>query len=250
MSLNSIFKKYSLEPNESETIEYGEQYILLKHIEKGWYINVADNPETNTAEEGEFFQSGSSNSLVFSPALQEKPLVFKSNKISILPGQSLTFYIKIPLVLQIYYSRKKDENFIREIPFKELSNTWFGEPDKGELAYSIGSEFSLTTEEAGLSNYEAICPVKVHNNSKLVLEIQRLILRVNHLSLYKNKDKLITDLIKIEYKGKESVSSVNYNYSKSIHGEKETVVTKPRETNSLAQLKINFHFIKNIYRSI
>jgi len=250
MSLNSIFKKYSLEPNQSETIEFGEQYILLKHIDKGWYINVTDNPDSSIAEDGEFYQTGSSNSLVFSPALQDKPLVFKSNKMSILPEQSLTFFVKIPLVLQVYYSRKKDENLIREIQSKELSNTWFGEVDKGELAYSIGSEFSLSTEAAGLSAYEAICPVRVYNNSKTMLEIQRLILRVNHLSLYKNRDNLITDLIKIEYKSKESVSSAEYTYSKSIHGEKETVVTKPREINSLAQLKKNFHFIKNIYRSI
>jgi len=250
MSLNSIFKKYSLEPNELETIKFGKQTILLKHIEKGWYINVTDNPDSSKAEDGEFFQTGSSNSLVFSPALQEKPLVFKSNKISIFPGQSLTFYVKIPLVLQVYYSRKKDENLMREIPFKELTNTWFGEPDKGELAYSVGSEFSLSPEEAGLSVYEAVCPVRVHNSSKTMLEIERLILRVNHLTLYKNRDNLITDLIKIDYKSKESVSAAEYSYSKSIHGEKETVVTKPREINSLAQLKRNFHFIKNIYRSI
>ncbi len=250
MSMNSIFKKYNLAPNESETIGFGDRFILVKHIEKGWYINVVDDDNDKLAEDGEFFHTGTSSAIIFSPALQEKPLVFKSNQLAILPGQSLSFFVKVPLVLQVFYSRKKEENLLKEIPFGNLSNTWFGDADKGEAAYSIGTEYFLTLADANPSVFEAVCPVKVHNNSKAVLALERLILRVNNLSIYKNADNFLTDLIKIEYKGKEQISSVSYSYSKTIHGEKEVVITKPREENSLASLKINFHFIKNIYRSI
>jgi hypothetical protein len=82
----------------------------------------------------------------------------------------------------------------------------------------------------------------------LVLEVERLIIRVENLALYLNENKLITSQVAIEYKGKDIISSASFHFSKYIHGEKAETVLQPRSSVSKNLLKINFHFIKNLYK--
>jgi len=76
-----------------------------------------------------------------------------------------------------------------------------------------------------------------------------MILRVENMALYKNNDKIITSLAALDYKGKDIISIAEYRVSKKIHGEKAEIIAKPKSSVSKNILKINFHFIKNIYKS-
>ncbi len=247
----NIFQKYTVPPEETKNINFGKVCIFMKRIDKGWFINEAEDKDGCKAEEGDFFQTGPSDSLIFAPALQEKPLVFNGGgKISVLPGQKLIFFLKIPLVLQIYHTQKKDETLLKEIPCEKLSNTWFGKPDKGEPAYAIGTEYALSQQEIESSGFHAICPVRVFNRNSKILDIQRLILHVENMSIYQNGDRFFTSLVKTDYKGKDTISSVAYSYAEAIHGRKRTLLARPRVDAGLLPARINFLFIKKIYNSI
>jgi hypothetical protein len=154
------------------------------------------------------------------------------------------------LVIQIYHSSKKSENLIKEIAHTRLSDTWFGEPDNGEPAFSIGTDFYIESKDTNPEIYEAICPISVFNNSDKLLEIQNLIIRVEHLNLYLYHEKVISSIVKIEYKGKDAISSADYGYSKTWHGEKQQIIAKPRSESNSSSLKINFHFIRTIYKNM
>lgn len=253
MNIETILKKYNLLPGNTQTIEFGDLLILLKRKEQGWFIysGLKNDEEKNPEpEEGDYFQSGASNALYLAPALPNKPLVFKGNKLSVTPGEKLTFFIKIPLIVQIYHSSKKSENLIKEIAHTRLSDTWFGEPVNGEPAFSIGTDFYLDVKDTNLEIFEAICPISVFNNSDKLLEIQNLIIRVEHLNLYLYHEKVISSIVKIEYKGKDAISSADYGYPKTWHGEKQQIIAKPRSDSNSNSLKINFHFIRNIYKNM
>ena len=255
MNIESVLKKYNIPPENTQIIEFGDLRILIKRKEHGWFIfsdsTKEDDEETKPApEEGDYFQTGASNILYLVPALPNKPLVFKGNKLSVSPDEKLTFFIKIPLVVQLYHSSKKDENLMKEISHTRLSDTWFGEPDNGEPAFSIGTDFYLDLKNTNVEIFEAICPISVFNNSDKLLDIQNLIIRTEHLHLYLNNDKVISSVVKIEYKGKDAISSADYSYSKTWHGEKQQVIAKPRSDSNSNSLKINFHFIRNIYKNI
>jgi hypothetical protein len=142
-----------------------------------------------------------------------------------------------------------EENLLKEIPFKRLSDTWFGEPDSGEAAFALGNEYYLDFESIETSPFEAICPVSIFNNSPGTLEIQRQIIRVENLALYKNNNKIVTSMVQVEYKGQQILSSADYHYSKIYDGEKQDILTKPRNASGKNLLKMNFHFIKNIYKN-
>lgn len=253
MNPDTLFGKHQFSRGTEKFFPLGKIHLGIRREKEGWYIlQMEDNkdkkPDEANITEGEYYHSGKSNSLVIVPALPLKPLVFKGNKMFVAPRQKLMFFIKIPLTIHIYFSKNQPENLLKEINCERLSDTWFGEPDLGEPAFSLGSSFYLNQEEADTTPFEAVCPVSLFNNSPQILEVERLIIRVENLALYKNSDKAITSLVQIEYKGKDIISSASFHYSKNIHGEKQEIISKPRNTSGLGLLR-NFHFIKQIYKS-
>ena len=253
MEIDSIFKKRTIQPGETELIPVNDFVLGVKREKEGWFIKVFENctdiQKINKEEisEGEYFQSGKSNSLIITPALQHKPLVFKGNKMLIAPHQRLTFFVRIPLILQIYFSKIQNDNLLKEIPSGRLSETWFGEPDNGIAAFALGSDYKLSFSETQATEVETICPVTVHNNWEQQLEIHRLIIKADNLTLYRNGSKKVSSVVKLEYKGQDTISSATYGTSKLYHGENPEIVAKARTDDTKSLLKANFHFIRNIY---
>lgn len=251
----SIYGKKQLNPGESDLIDYSIFKLGIMRHEEGWHLkpfnDVNDEQEINTNEiiEGTYYHSGKSNKLILAPALPVKPMVFKSSRIIISPKQRLTFFVKIPLILQVYASKIQDENLLAEFPLQHISNTWFGEPVNGEVAFALESDHYLDFKAIEADERFAICPITIFNNDNAALEIERLIIRVDQMHLVKFNNHLVTSQVKLEYKGKDYLSSVNYGFSKAYHGENHDIVAKPRNPEGKSMLKINFHFIKNIYRS-
>lgn len=253
MNSTTIFGKRKILPGNTEKIQLGCSQLVVAREKEGWQIglqqNCADPQSQETNPKMIFFQTGKSHSLVIAPALPTKPLVFKESKINLLPGQKLNFFIKIPLTFQVYSSKALPGNLLKEIEYRRLSDTWFGEPDNGEAAFALGSEYFLDMEKMETAEFEAICPILMKNNSPSSLEVQRLIIRAENLALYRNEQKIVTSLVQIEYKGQDVISSATYHYSKQFNGEKQEIVAKPRNETGKNILKVNFHFIKNIYKT-
>ena len=251
MRIHPIFGKHQIMPGESRIFSAGDFSFGVQREKEGWIIlypeklgSEKDNPDFS---EGEYFQTGKSNALVIAPALPEKPLVFKGSQLHVSPDQKLTFYLSIPVTVQIYFSKAQPGNLMKELPTQRLSDSWFGEPYDGEPALLLGSEFFRAQNDTNPSLYDAVCPVTIFNNSSGMLEVERLIIRADNQTLYKAEDKLITSQVAIEYKGKDVISSVSYHFSKTLHGEKAEMIARPRNESSKNLLKINFHFIKNLY---
>lgn len=255
MDLESILKKHKFQTGETKLIDIGCVQLSATRKTEGWHLITTDNcPHddidlTTDSTLSDYFQTGSSNTLIIAPALPAKPLVFKGTGLNVLPNQKLTFFLKIPLAFQIYFSKIQTENLLKEITYIRLSDTWFGEPDSGEPAFSLGSEYFLEMDEIEINDLEAICPIVVNNVSTEILNVQRLIIRDEYVALYKNADKIVTSVVNVEFKGNNVESEVGYNYSKQYNGEKQEIIAKPRNTSGKNLRKLNFHFIKNIYRN-
>lgn len=255
MNLDSILKTHELKPGETRIINIGCVQLSAKRENEGWFLITTDNcPDddillSTESTLSDYFQTGNSSSLIIAPALPAKPMVFKGSGLNVLPGQTVTFFLKIPLSFQIYFSRIQPENLLKEISYKRLSDTWFGDPDSGEPAFALGSEYFLNFSDIEITGFEAICPVVVHNTSNANLDVQRLIIRDENVTLYKNNDKIITSVVRIEFKGNDIAGEVDYLYSKEYHGDKQEILAKPRNTSGKNLLNLSFHFIKNIYRN-
>jgi hypothetical protein len=255
MDLDLILQKHKILPGETKLIDIGCVQLSATRKNEGWHLVTTDNcphDDIDLSTEStlsDYFQTGKSNSLIIAPALPAKPLVFKGTGLNVLPSQKITFFLKIPLAFQIYFSKVQSENLLKEITYKRLSDTWFGEPDAGEPAFALGSEYFLDMNEIKITDFEAICPVIVNNTSSEILSVQRLIIREENVTLYKNENKIVTSVVNVEFKGNDIASEVDYHYSKDFNGEKQEILAKPRNASEKNLLKLNFHFIKNIYRS-
>ena len=253
MDTGQIFGKYKLTTGEIRLLAAADFLLGVRREKEGWTIsqeviteNEPAHPDFNS---GDYFQTGKSNTLLILPALPVKPLVFKGNLLHVGPQQKLSFYLKMPLSVQVFHSKNQPANLLSEIPVKRLSDTWFGDSYSGEPAFLLGTQHFRKASDVNPSSYEAICPVTIFNNSPGVLKVERLIIRVENMTLYNNNGNIITSLLAIEYKGKETISSASYHFSRVHHGEKEDILANPRSWASKNLLKINFHFIRNILQS-
>ncbi len=255
MDLDSILQKHQILPGTTKILNIGCVQLSAMRLKEGWHLETTDNcPDDDIqllddSALSDYFQTGKSNSLIIAPALPIKPMVFKGTGLNVLPGQKITMFLKIPLTFQIYFSKAQPENLLREITYKRLSNTWFGDPETGEPAFTLGSEYFLDFEDIEITDFEAICPISVKNSAAENLNVQRLIIRDEFLTLYKNEGKIVTSNVQIEFKGKDIISSVDYQYNRIFNGEKQEILAKPRNSSGKSALKLNFHFIKNIYRT-
>jgi hypothetical protein len=261
MEISAITATQQLKNSEGLEIKAGTLHLKVQRISHGWSFKTSEiNPPSSdismTSEvagfgvsEGALYQTGESDRLVIIPAMPAKPVVLKNSGMRILPGQSMRFYVKIPVWLQFYHTDSVPEYFLTEYPLFRLSDTWFGEPDEGEPAFALGNYYQKDLALLDPKPWEAVCPVHIRNHSNLLLEVQRLIIRVENLALGISDNQMITSLTEIEYKGKDQVSSANYLIQDSIHGKDFRQLTPPRNAGSrTSSLKINFHFIKTIYQ--
>lgn len=262
MISQNFWNKYEFQVDEALLFKAGYAEIFVKHIANGWLIKTQEVTlpqadlqveETGRVEEDSdvfHFQTGKSHSLHVVPAFPNKAVVFRNNKnIKVSAGQSACLYFSIPLFLQFYVSEVKEENLLLEVPLQRLSDTWFGPADSGEPAFSIGSSYAKTLAEVRPVAWEAVVPVEIINTSTGLLDLQRLILRVEDFSLYQKNRQLLSNYVSIEFKGQENAGSVNLTTRKDIHGQKPVVVSAARNNGSKNLLRKSFFFIKNIYQS-
>jgi hypothetical protein len=262
MNPQDFWNKYDFAVNQTLVFKAGFAEVFVKRIPNGWLIKCRGTAEAFTGLQTEevdgidddsdifHFQTGKSAALYVVPAFPDKAVVFRNNKnIKVSAGQSADLYFRIPLTIQLYFQEVKEENRLLEFPLQRLSDTWFGEADNGEPAYSIGSNYDKTFEETFAADWEAIAPVEIINNTTGLLDLQRLILRVEDFSLFLKNKQLLSNHVSIDFKGQEHAGSVNLTLRKDIHGQKPLQIAKPRSNESRNLLRKSFYFIKNIYQS-
>lgn len=194
------------------------------------------------------FIVNNSQQLYLDPGLPELPVVIKpKSELSILPGQLLSTYIDVPLVFQISLGTIKKKYLLKEFPALSLSRSWFGDPDSGEVAYFLESPMQSDINSCD-SDYSCIhCPVSITNRSNQILSLDRMILRVPYLTIYRGQNRFYTNRTKISYTGQDQVSQINIIKTPPDVHEKLTVVSPPRLAIDSGVLHKSFYFIKTLY---
>lgn len=262
MNPKNFWTKYTFTVNQTRLFKVGYAEVLIKHIQNGWLIKskitefafeeleVEDVADFKDDMDVVHFHTGKSHDLFVVPALPVKSVVFRNNKnLKVTAGESTNLFLRIPLNMQFYFQEVKDENRMLDLPLKRLSDTWFGEIDSGEPAFSIGSNYDKSFAEVNVKDWEAILSVEIVNNTSSSLDLQRLILHVEEFNIYLKNKQLLTNYATIDFKGQEQAGSVNLGIRKEIHGEKPVQIAKPRSTDSRNLLRRSFFFIKNIYQN-
>ena len=197
-----------------------------------------------------FHVADKQNQLHILPATPDRALVVKPAKsFAVLPGMNLTIHIIFPVWIQLYASVVKSESLVLEFPAVELSSTWFGEPDNGELSYSYPGDIYFSLDPDMVQDYQALCPIKIKNESDTTLDFQRLSVPVNQLNLYSNQTYLCANELQVRFRGEEQSSEVQITSGAPSVFEGLKQLNKARISTSSNILKKSFSFFKSIAES-
>lgn len=204
--------------------------------------------ENETIEEVETNRIvGKVQNLFILPALPDRPLILKPKRnLSILPNTTFKFYVYLPVTFQLYSGNVKTENKVFEHAVTNLSSTWFGEPNDGELCYVLYTSFDTSISDKRKGNEFVICPVEIANNSKEILEVKRLALRGVHLNIYSNKELMISNKVKIEYNGFNALTNVQFAKSVTTSIPNLKQIADARIPENKTVLKRSFQLIRHI----
>ena len=178
-------------------IEAGEVRVCLKVEEGDWFAGtIRENGDIPPAiqknveafaNEPEWQRIGSTRDvpeLQLTPAYPDRALVVRPKvSYAVLPGERVQFYVGVPVWIRL--KGGKDLTLLT-VPAYTLSNTWFGLPTDGELAYALRTRARREGDQLDIHSLRVICPVRVRNQSKEVLKFERICIRPQFLSLFQD----------------------------------------------------------------
>ncbi|HUZ16929.1 MAG TPA: hypothetical protein VMV68_00975 [Spirochaetia bacterium] len=190
------------------------------------------------------YVAGDSNKIAVRPILPDRPVVVRPiAPVKVLSGRSVQYFIHIPVWLSITESADHAPLLLTEHPGLQMSSTWFGDPDNGELCYSLTAELVLSHVELEGYPLAAICPLKISNLSPAILDFQRVCVRVPYLHLYRGERFLSTNEVELTYRGPEqsqiSLQSRIPGFDREIRH-----VSQPRVKVSRSIIKKSFELIR------
>lgn len=203
-------------------LEAGEVRLFVTIDEGDWLISLQREPGERpfqVASLDEEFPEGLSWQRIgsvedvpilhLSPAYPDRALVVRPEMpYSVLPGERVRFFVGVSVWVRLV---GKDNVTLFQFPIQTLSNTWFGAPTDGELAYAMRTRAKREGEALEFGALRVICPVRVRNQSKDVHQFERICIRPKFLSLFESEShELWANESSVIIRSDESWSQVAY----------------------------------------
>lgn len=171
-----------------------------------------------------------SSKITFLPVMPDRPLVVKTEApLNLLPKCSERFYISIPVWIKVQLDKDQD---IVQLPSTILSNSWFGDPLGGTLAYAVKSTASTSISSGRKKINTAICPLMVNNQSPDQFDFIRICLYTDYLGVFQGEKHLWTNSVEVNIEGQQQTTRLDISASQPKYEGKSKVLTKPRQTPS------------------
>jgi hypothetical protein len=146
---------------------------------------------------------------------------------TLLPSERVQFFMGVPLSLSI--CRPNGEALFVE-PVTVLSNTWFGTAMEGELCFAMRTLARRKHEQLDFDPWRVVCPVRVRNQSKEMISFERLCLRVQYLSIYRDAHRgLWANESSVNFRGNGDETRVAYAKSAPALLSKPELITQGSE---------------------
>jgi hypothetical protein len=259
--LRDLWNPVPMRPGTPIHVSLGTLELWVRHLHEDWFVAFRRaDPEVplcpphpvreSSALEGlpwRRWVSGSSAAwLRLIPALPDRSVVVRpSYPLNVPTGESVLFYANVPIWVRVAVGEKA-ELTLCEIPSVILSNTWFGEPTAGELCYSLKTKAQRDLEAVSNHPYMAACPVHVENQAPTDLEFQRICVRVEHLHVFRGRQRLWTNQVEVLFKGEDFASQITVlKYAPKVEQVSERLCPA-REPVERSLLKKSFSFLRSL----
>lgn len=184
----------------------GEIQVATAPVPEGEATPTPEPPQE--VEWARWAVPGDERAIVLRPALPNRSVVLQSElPLSLLPRAEARIYVRMPLWIRIEMT-DPERTLLSEIPTVELSDTWWGGFMEGELCYWLHTHARREMLPELIRPYLAVCPLLLVNRSGTDLRVEKLALRVAHLSLFAHRGGLWTDESIVRYQGESEGSQI------------------------------------------
>ncbi len=189
----------------------------------------------------------SENTIQLIPVVPDKPLIlFPDVAAKLLPEKSARFAVEIPLWIRIRSISGKNDILLCEIPVREFSWRWFGDPLEGELCYSLTVPFVEEPGPREENELNAVCFITIHNNSLLQLDLQKFLLHAEYLFLFEADSRLWTDEVAYHFRGPEQSSQIGFSKRAPKEAARANLISRPRIPTARSIIKRSFDMLKSV----
>lgn len=144
------------------------------------------------------------------PRMPDRPLILAGEtQFDVRPGARVRFYVAVPVWISVRIPGA-DPEVLLEHPTSVLSSTWFGDFFEGEHCYWTPTRARTDPAKLPKANYLVTCPIEVINRSADPLLVDKLALRVQHVSIFLDEERLWSDETKIAYLGGGEFSKIQW----------------------------------------
>lgn len=168
------------------------------------------------------------------PALADRALVVRpEHPISIPPDEAITLFVSTPLWMRILVHER--EHQLLEMPTVRLSDTWFGASTRaGELCYAARTTGRLHLDNVPRRPHRAITPIRIRNQARDTLLLERVQMPATHLALYETDEAVLwTQALTLEREANRGATgpaaAVHIRPGAPPEAEGATRLTEPRE---------------------
>ena len=206
------------ENGETQRLDVGPVSVWLRRVENEvWIANRLDTAGSahDTPPEDHEWSRWAFNDephvLRMRPFFPDRPLVVQpEHPFTLLSGAEARVYARVPVWvrLEAVEAAVGTSTLLTEIPTTSLSETWWGTFTEGELAYWLPTAARRYVTADLFEAHRIMCTLQLENRSGDDLLVEKLMLRVEHLSIFRRDEELWAEEVEVHYQGVEEGSSI------------------------------------------
>jgi hypothetical protein len=150
--------------------------------------------------------------LHIAPAFPDRPLVVKSeHPFMLMRRASVRIYGRVPawVRVEVVTDSGGQRVLLTEIPTVALSETWWGDFKDGELSYWLVTPGLRELTPELFDEHTVLSAVQLDNLSGDDLRVEKLSLRVEHLSIFEKEGWLWAEEVRVEYLGEDEGTEIH-----------------------------------------
>jgi hypothetical protein len=230
---------HPLPGDESATIRIGPSTLRVRSPDgEIWLAHVPGDgtrgprkPRAATGADEEWVRwpvPGDTGSLHLSPAFCDRPVVVEPEQtFRLLPRTEARIFVRVPLWARVRIPDAGGTT-LTELPSVLLSDTWWGSLTEGEACYWLPTTARRRVDPEVFEPHLAVCPLQLLNRSDEELQVERIALRVPHLSVFVRDGDLWADETRVRYRGADEESHIEVAGTAPGEARKATRVADPR----------------------
>jgi len=149
-------------------------------------------------------------SLRITPVMPDRLLVVKPElSFMLLRRARARIYARVPIWVRVEaVTGLEGATLLTELPTIVLSDTWWGDYQEGELGFWLPTKARRELTPDLFETHMVIATLQLTNRSEDDLPVEKLALRVVHLSMFEDEGRLWAEEVKVDYRGASEGSDI------------------------------------------